>query len=316
MAARTLAVVSVLAIVIPVFLVIALGAVLTRTRFIGVELIGELNRLTYYVGLPAFLFSSISGATLAGGRSLVVFGVMAGATLVLIPIGFVVAKLLRMPPAVVGTFVHAGVRGNLAFVGLPVIALALSVHGADEVWPVALLAMAPLTMIANIFGVILLLVGHGKPGPGMVRSLVWQLATNPLLIASGLGAACAAAGLAFPAWLAKSLSVTGQMALPLALLCIGGSLVAIPLRGRRTLATVASVLKVGVAPLLGWPLARWFGLSPDETRIALLFLATPAAAASYTLACKLGGDEALAASSVAISTALSVVSLSAVLALV
>ena len=54
---------SVLAIVLPVFLVIVLGVVLTRTRFIGAELIGELNRLTYFVGLPAYLFSSISEAT-------------------------------------------------------------------------------------------------------------------------------------------------------------------------------------------------------------------------------------------------------------
>ena len=61
---------SVLAIVLPVFLVIVLGVVLTRTRFIGAELIGELNRLTYFVGLPAYLFSSISEAKVGGGRAM------------------------------------------------------------------------------------------------------------------------------------------------------------------------------------------------------------------------------------------------------
>ena len=71
-----------------------------------------------------------------------------------------------------------------------------------------------------------------------------------------------------------------------------------------------------MVPLLGWPLARWAGLSPDEMRITLLFLACPTAAASFTLAGKLGGDEALAASSVVLSTALSIASLSAVLALI
>ena len=96
----------------------------------------------------------------------------------------------------------------------------------------------------------------------------------------------------------------------------GGTLVVMPLRGKRTTAFLASLLKVGVAPLLGWPLARWAGLSPDEMRITLLFLAAPTAAASFTLAGKLGGDEALAASSVVLSTVLSIVSLSAVLALV
>jgi predicted permease len=308
--------VSVFAIVLPVFLVIALGVVLTRTRFIGAELIGELNRLTYFVGLPAYLFSSISEAKVGGGRAMTVFGAMAGATLATLGVAYVVAKIRRVPPDSFGSFLHASIRGNLAYVGLPVISLALAARGASAEWPVASLAMAPLTVIANALGVLLLLVGHGKPGPGAWRTLVVQLATNPLLLSSAAGAAVAASGLVLPRWLAQSVAVTGQMALPLALLCIGGSLVTLPLRGKRTQAVFASVLKVGVAPLLGWPLARWLGLSTDETLIALLFLATPTAAASFTLAGKLGGDEALAATSVVISTALSILSLTVVVLLV
>jgi len=308
--------VSVLAIVLPVFLVIALGVVLTRTRFIGAELIAELNRLTYFVGLPAYLFSSISEAKVGGGRAMTIFGVMAGATLATLGIAYVVAKLRRVPPESFGSFLHASIRGNLAYVGLPVISLALAARGASAAWPVASLAMAPLTVIANALGVLLLLVGHGRPGPGAWRTLVVQIATNPLLLSSAAGAAVAASGLALPRWLAQSVAVTGQMALPLALICIGGSLVTMPLRGKRTQAVLASVMKVGAAPLLGWPLARWIGLSPDETAIALLFLATPTAAASFTLAGKLGGDEALAATSVVVSTALSILSLTAVRLLV
>lgn len=307
--------VTVLAIVLPVFLVIALGAGLTRARFLSAALIGELNRLTYFVGLPAYLFSSIAGAALGGGRALTVFAVMGGATLLALAVAFGVARLRGVAPESFGSFLHAAIRGNLAYVGLPVIALALAARGGSAAWPVALLAMAPLTVIANVLGVLLLLIGHGRPGPGAWRTLGWQLATNPLLLASVAGAACAAGGVVFPAWFAQSVAVVGQMALPLALLCIGGSLVTMPLRGKRTLAVLAAVLKVGVTPLLGWLLARWIGLRPEETLIALLFLATPTAAASFTLAGKLGGDEALAASSVVVSTALSVVSLSAVLLL-
>jgi hypothetical protein len=128
--------------------------------------------------------------------------------------------------------------------------------------------------------------------------------------------ACAGLGLRLPGWLLQSVAILGQMALPLALLCIGGTLVVMPLRGKRTPAFTASVLKVALLPLLGWPLGRWIGLSLDELRITLLFLACPTAAASFTLAGKLGGDEALAASCVVVSTALSILSISAVLALV
>ena len=187
---------SVLAIVLPVFLVIALGVVLTRTRFIGAELIGELNRLTYLVGLPAYLFSSTSEAPVGGGRAMTVFGVMAGATLATLGVAYVVAKLRRVQADSFGSFLHASIRGNLAYVGLPVISLALAARGASAAWPVASLAMAPLTVIANALGVLLLLVGHGRPGPGAWRTLVVQLATNPLLLSSAAGADVAASGLA------------------------------------------------------------------------------------------------------------------------
>jgi predicted permease len=310
---------NVLSIVLPAFLVILLGVVLTRARFMSAALITELNRLTYYVGLPAYLFVSIAEASFGGGRAVVIFGVMAAATFLTLAVGYVIAKMRRVSAESIGSFLHASIRGNLAYIGLPVVSLAIAAHGgpgAGALRQVALLAMAPLVVITNTLGVLLLLVGHGKPGAAMARTIVWQLVTNPLLLASGIGVAFAATGLLLPLWLYQSVAIVGQMALPLALLCIGGTLIVMPLHGKKANAFAASLLKVAVTPLLAWPLARWIGLTPEETRIALLFLATPTAAASFTLAGKLGGDEALAASSVVISTLLSILSLSAVLALV
>ena len=310
---------NVLAIVLPAFLVILLGVVLTRLRFLSAALIAELNRLTYYVGLPAYLFVSIAEASFSGGRAAVLFGVMAAATFMTLAVGYVIVKIRRVSPESLGSFLHAAIRGNLAYIGLPVVLLAIAAHPGPDAGllrQVALLAMAPLVVVTNTLGVLLLLLGHEKPGPAMLRSIAWQLITNPLLLASGFGVAFAATGLVMPLWLHQSVAVVGQMALPLALLCIGGTLVIMPLHGKRTNAFLASVLKVAVTPLLAWPVAHWVGLSPDEMRITLLFLATPTAAASFTLAGKLGGDEALAASSVVISTLLSILSLSVVLMLV
>ena len=310
---------NVLPIVLPAFLVILLGIVLTRARFLSAALIAELNRLTYYVGLPAYLFVSIAEASFGGGRAALLFGVMAAATLLTLAVGYVVAKSRRITADSFGSFLHAAVRGNVAYIGLPVVTLAIAAHGGPDavvLKQVALLAMAPLVVVTNTLGVLLLLLGHAKPGPAMVRSIVWQLVTNPLLLASGVGVGFAATGLALPFWVHQSVAVVGQMALPLALLCIGGTLVVMPLHGKRANAFFAALLKIGITPLIGWPIAHWAGLSQNEVRVALLFLATPTAAASFTLAGKLGGDEALAASSVVVSTVLSILSLSAVLLLV
>lgn len=308
---------SVLSIVLPVFLVILFGGILTRSRFLHGELIADLNRLTYFVGLPAYLFTSIAEASYGGGRAMALFGVMCAATFLTLLVGVIVARVRRISSDSVGSFLHASIRGNLAYIGLPVVSLAIAAHVGVGAAPVlrqtALLAMAPLVVVTNTLGVLLLLIGHEKPGPEMVRKIAWQIVTNPLLIASAAGVLFATFQLQLPKWLMESVVIVGQMALPLALLCIGGTLVVMPIRGKRTNATIASLLKVAITPVLGWAVARWVGLSPDETRVVLLFLACPTAAASFTLAGKLGGDEALAATSVVVSTGLSVASLTAVL---
>jgi len=307
---------SVFSIVLPVFLVIVLGGILTRARFLKAELIAELNRLTYFVGLPAYLFTSIAGASYGGGRAMTLFGAMCGATFLTLVLGLALVRLRGIAAESAGSFLHAAIRGNLAYIGLPVVSLAIAAHaGADApaLRQTALLAMAPLVVLTNTLGVLLLLVGHQKPGPAMLRQIVWQIATNPLLLASAVGVLFATLHIPVAGWIMESVGIVGQMALPLALLCIGGTLVVMPIRGKRTNATIASLLKVAATPVFGWLVARWLGLSLNETRVVLLFLACPTAAASFTLAGKLGGDEALAATSVVVSTALSIASLSAVL---
>ena len=46
----------------PVFLVIALGALLRRSGLLSADLVGGITRLAYWVGLPALLFYKIATA--------------------------------------------------------------------------------------------------------------------------------------------------------------------------------------------------------------------------------------------------------------
>src|SRR5690606_10074952 len=114
--------------------------------------------------------------------------------------------------------------------------------------------------------------------------------------------------------IARSLDALSRLALPLALLSIGGSLVVVPVKGRLGPALASSLLKVAAAPLAGIAAARLLGAVPEVTIVAVIFLACPTAAASYVLARQLNGDEALAAASVVVSTILSLVSLGAAVA--
>jgi predicted permease len=87
------------------------------------------------------------------------------------------------------------------------------------------------------------------------------------------------------------------------------------LRSHARNATVAAMLKTIAAPLLGLLIAGLLGLSGTETRVALIFLACPTAAASYVMAQQLGADDGLAANIIMLSTVLAMPALAAIIAL-
>lgn len=81
---------------IPVFCIIALGAVLRKMRFMSADFVRGLNKLTYWVGLACLLFYTIADVSynyqVAGKTFLVVFI----GTLVCVAAGYVFAFLLRL----------------------------------------------------------------------------------------------------------------------------------------------------------------------------------------------------------------------------
>jgi predicted permease len=104
------------------------------------------------------------------------------------------------------------------------------------------------------------------------------------------------------------------MAVPLALLSIGSALVATPLQGNVRRAVLAACFKSIVSPLIGLGLARLAQLDPGTTRVVVVLLACPTAGISYTMVRELGGDQAIAAGTIVISTLLSALTLAAILA--
>lgn len=299
----------------PVFLVIALGWVLVDRGFLSGRALADVNRLSYWIGLPSLLVYRIAGANPDVAAVAGLLAVTIGATLLLIVGGFLAAWLLPMPAGLRGTFVQGVFRGNLAFIGLPVVLYSFAGSGAAGVESSALLAFGPLVVLYNVVSVLVLLLPTSGERLGVLRSAAMGLVTNPILIACLLGLVLAWWGIALPLMIERSLSAIGQMALPLALLCIGGTLRLSRLRGRLGWALVGAVMKTWLLPALGLFLAWGLALSEEHTRIALLLLACPTASASYVLVMQLRGDAALASSMIVLSTALAVPAMMVILAI-
>ena len=304
--------------VLPVFLIITLGASLRKAGFISAELVTGLNRLVYWVALPVLLFYKIATAAYdyqAAGKT---FLVMLIGMLACIAAGYLIAAVMRMPAALMGTFVQAAFRGNLLYVGLPIIIYSFANsanYSAAEIETLAFLVLAPLVPAYNIAAVLALLASRHKLDRHAPARILRQLITNPLIIACLAGAVYSLVLPPLPTVIVRTCTAVGQIALPLALLGVGAALVQGRIVGQRIYAFTGSVIKIAIAPAVGLLAARLLGLGPAETRVALIFLACPTATVSYIMAGQLGGDERLSAAMVLISTILSILSLSLIVAL-
>ncbi|HTO03024.1 MAG TPA: AEC family transporter [Opitutus sp.] len=311
------AAVLVLTTLAPVFLLIAIGAGLQRSGFVSPGFLKEANRLTYWIGLPALLFSQLVTSFHDAEGASQVLSAMGIATALLIAAAYLVVWALRVPGAVAGTLVQAAFRGNLAFVGLPIIYAMpdTPIAGGMSVRAAAVVVVGPMMVAYNFAGVVVLLLSQHRFGWAMVRPFLRQLAMTPPLIATVAGIIFAMAGWSLPLPLVTTLGALGEMALPLGLLGVGGALMTVDREMVGKAAWAAALIKTVVSPIFGWAVGRALDLDPLALKMLMIFMATPTAVASYAVALELKGDEKLASGAIVLSVLTSVVTLALVIAL-
>lgn len=295
----------------PIVVLLALGAGLAHLRFLGAAFMADLNKLAFWIALPALLFRSASHASQIEGHAWLLLGVMLLATLLIAALGWGVSMAIGVPATARGTLVQSVFRGNLAYIGVPVVTYSLAGAGVDAsgVMATAVIVMSFTMAFYNALAVVVLQASRPTSRGVDLVALGVSIASNPLLLAGLSGLLAAYVRLPIPGFIDQVLESLGDTAVPIALLCIGGSLATASLAGRRAWIATAALLKVAVLPVVTWGLCLMAGLSVVEQRIALVYSSAPTAAAAYIMARQMDGDERLASGSIAVSTILSPISL-------
>jgi malonate transporter len=280
--------IEVVAALIPVFAIIALGAVLRRLAFLPEEGWRAVEQLTYFVLFPCFLFGAIAFADFANqpvGRMALL---LAGAMLVMAALTFPFKNLLTLDGPAFTSLFQGAVRWN-SYVALGAIAAVLGQPG------LALIAIAVAVMVplANLLCVVVLMRNNGQSAN--VATLAHQLAMNPLILACIAGIAVQAIGLPLPKVATTTIDLLGKAALPLGLLAVGASLDLQNALSRPSPVVTAMLLKLAVMPLIVAVGATALGVTGPAQVAALICAAVPGAPSSYILARQLGGDAPLMA---------------------
>jgi predicted permease len=291
----------------PIFAVIALGLAMKRLGFPGDGFWQPAERLAYYVLLPALLVKEIAGADLGGLAVGPLLAALVGTYLAASAVMLLAGPRLGFRPASFATAFMGAIRFN-TYAGL---AAVVTLHGAPglALFGVVIAVMIPLLNVLSVSALARHVGGHG------FRHMAVQIARNPLILSCVGGILLNLSGIVVPRAVGGTLDVLGRASLGLALLATGAGLTLAGLRTSLPLLASASLVKLVGLPLAVALACRALGIGGLEIQVAVLYAALPTSPAGYVLARQMGGDGALIAALVTVTTIAAVATIPLVLGL-
>ena len=293
---------STLLLLLPDFLLIALGYLLCRHTALDRSVWDGAERLVYYLLFPVLLFLAIVRTPIQPAAMLQ-FG---GAGLAVVLCGIALAYALGRAPGIDSALHASGAQTAFRFNSFIALALAERLAGAPGVaWQALLAALCvPVCNVAAVWP----LARQGGHRYGR------ELARNPLILATAGGLLANLAGLVLPDLALGTLARIGAAALPLGLMAAGAGLRLGALRQAPGLTVGLLAIRHLALPAVAIVLAIQLRLPPAQQAVLVAFAAMPTASTAYVLAVRMGGNGAYVAGLVTVSTLLAVLGLPLALA--
>jgi malate permease and related proteins len=283
------------AILLPVVACVTIGFWLDRR---GLSLPRrEVSILVADIGAPCLVFHSLATAGLEAQELAKMAGAASLAVLVFFAVGYTFVRACGWP---VHTFVPPVIFANTGNMGLP---LCLFAFGEDAMG-LAVACFAMFTVFQFSLG---LTLWSGKRG-------FLEMLRAPVAWATVLGFGCVALSVKPPLMLTNTTRLIGGMTIPLMLITLGISLASMRATNLRR-AIAISALRLTLGPLVGFGLAWLFRFEGDARGVLVLQCAMPVAVFNYLLAIRYERDPAEVAGLIVVSTALSVLTIPALLVL-
>ena len=299
---------------LPFFALIGCGYLAVKLKVFPDSGIAGLNAFVWYFALPCLIFRAlalrplveildapyIAGWALGGWAVYVVVGLLGR---LLFKVSFGVALLQG----------QAAELSNIGYMGLP---LTIALFGDAATVP-AVLAMLTDMILVQTPTMALLEVAQNRGGnPAAVAGKVLKgVATNPLVLAVMAGALVAAAKLPLPVPVNSFTEILGRAAGPCALFAIGAKLAGQPVSEGVAEVGLMTVGKLVLHPLAVFAAMGFFLRDPERITMAVLLAALPIGGNVFVVAQSFGIYAARASTAILVSTAVGVVSFSALAAL-
>ncbi len=277
----------------PIFLIIATGYLLHRTKVADETVWSAVEHICFYLLFPFLIIRTLSRANLGSVPIIdfmivLVVAILGMAAILILIQAFVWKRYPQSGPSFSSVF-----QGATRFHGFVAIAVIGPLYGDDGV-TLAALALAIMVPLLNVISVIVLSVygrSDSKPEAAVVLT---KIATNPLIIACGIGLLFNYFGI--PNIIFDTVDIIGSGGLGLALLAVGAGLKLDQAAQHKMLLTIGVLTRLIGMPAIVIAMSWLVGLDGVARTVAIIAGAVPTASSAYVMARKMGGNADLMSS--------------------
>lgn len=238
----------IIASLLPIFIIIALGYAFTRAKFFSAEGVSALGKFVLHIALPALIFKTIAEKKIQEVFvPAYLFGYTA-ATIFCFIVAFVVARKFKQTRQGAAINAFGQTYSNSAFVGYP---LLLGVIGAN-----ASVYFSLNSIIENVFLLpAFLIIAESENANSeasfstRMRQIILSVLRKPLIIALIMGLFLSVVQWKLPTPIDKAVGLLAAAAAPVAIFAIGCGLSGIKLQG-----DIADIVQITAGKLLLLPL--------------------------------------------------------------
>ncbi len=303
-------------VVLPTFTMILLGALAVYFGVMERPVMNKIGGAVFTWCISSRIFLDVSGADANQMKDLSMTMYCFFATVITYMIIWVLAWRFIKHKESTGAFIHVAYRSSFTILGLSMVRNMAGEAGVAKCAPL----FSMVALVYNILAVLCLSRKNGSEEQEGLASLgarskdiCCKLVTNPLILAVLIGLPFSIMNIKLPHLLLKPIQYLGDIAVPLALLCIGAGLEVSKIKSRLFYGITAALIKTLFLAVLVVPVAVALGFRGlDLAIIAILFTAANPSA-TYVMTAAMGGDGSLAAAGTLFSTVFSVFTTTAAL---
>ncbi|MCQ2493483.1 MAG: AEC family transporter [Lachnospiraceae bacterium] len=286
---------------VPIFLLMVLGYVFHKLKWIDDVFASKMNKFVFTIPLPVLVFKNLAEVDFreAWNGRFVLFCFLV--TVISICIAIALSFTLK-DKANRGEFVQSSYRSSAALLG---IAFIQTLYGTSGLGPLMIIGSVPLYNIMAVIVLSLLKPEGGKLTGKMILKTLKGIVTNPILIGIFVGIVWSLLKLPLTGIPSKVVTNVANVATPMGLIAMGATFDFKKAFGKLGPSLVAAFMKlVGFAAVF-LPMAIYMGYRNEELVAILVMLGSATTVSCFVMAKNMGHEGVLSSSVVMLTTLVS-----------